>query len=226
CAPCRGVPSLRHSGQWQLRAGIRSRRPRCLRANGGLDRSQPPRVRNLSHPDPVSWYTAVPSAGAGGTHPASELGSLRHRPRGVPAEANEHRGAGPRVRVVLRHAILASLHLEAPPQRFEGRTGISGHELPLQALEPLLAPADTPSFDGGGMETAHRAVTAPASEIAPATRDHGRSRTPGKPLRQWGSLMLPTLAQIESIEPVVHSMLVAASFTLPKLPRTTMPGRL
>ena len=68
------------------------------------------------------------------THFASRLGSLRHSPRCIPAEAYESRGARSRLCLVLRASIFASLDLEATPRRPARRARLSGNELPLQAL--------------------------------------------------------------------------------------------
>ena len=133
-----------------------------------MDRSEPPRMRDVPHPDAVSGHAAVPAARSARAHPASRLGQVRHRPRRLPAEAHELRGARSWLRVVLRQAVLARVDLEAPAERQQGGARISRDELSLQAIEPLLAHADPAPPHGGDLAAADRALAAAASQTAAA----------------------------------------------------------
>ena len=80
----RNAPRSRHTSKRELRAGIRQRRAAGLRADGGLDRKDTPGVRHLPYLDALPGDAALPSDGVGEPHPAPGLGSLRHRPCGLP----------------------------------------------------------------------------------------------------------------------------------------------
>jgi hypothetical protein len=58
-APGRHPSPLRHPGERQLRAGLRPRRARCLRAHRGVDRREPARVRHVSHPHALPRHTST-----------------------------------------------------------------------------------------------------------------------------------------------------------------------
>ena len=75
--PASGAPARPgYSGQRQLRAGFRSRRPGRVRADGRVDRRQPARVRHLPHPDAVPRDAVVSSDGGRGQAPAQGLVAL------------------------------------------------------------------------------------------------------------------------------------------------------
>ena len=61
-APRRDPARQRHPGERQLRARLRSRRPRRVREDGRVDRGEPTRVRDVPHPDAVSRHAAVRAA--------------------------------------------------------------------------------------------------------------------------------------------------------------------
>src|SRR5262249_50599142 len=151
-------------------AGIRPRSPGCLRANGTLDRSQSPRVRDFPYPHPLPGDTALSSVGSAGTYPASQLGSLRHRACGVCPSAHERLGPRSRVRVVLRAAFFAPLNLASPTRRLQGRTRVSGHELSLQAFQSILASADPTPADWRSMAAVDRAFASQAPQVSYADR--------------------------------------------------------
>jgi hypothetical protein len=97
------------------------------------------------------------------------------RPRCISAEAHEPRGARSRLCLVLQQAVFTQLDLDAATVRSQGCARVPGNELPIQALESLLASIDTLSPDRRRMAAPHRAVAAAAFE-ASATVGEARYR--------------------------------------------------
>src|SRR5262249_36053081 len=105
----------------------------------------------------------------------------------VPSQEHELRGARAGLRLVLRVTLLAPFDLAPPAAASRRGARLSGDELSLQALEPLLAPADQTPPDGHGLATAHRAVAAAPSAPADAARRarrRGRHRKRRRELRE------------------------------------------
>ena len=139
-------------------------RARRLRADRRLDRGGPAGVRHVPHPDALSGHAAVPPDGVRGAAAAQGLAALRHGARRLPPPAHDAGGAGGGLRLVLRAALLARLDLAAAAGRLAGRAALPGDVVPLQAIEPALAPADPPPADRAGLASAGRvdAAAAPA----------------------------------------------------------------
>ena len=99
---------------------------------------------------------------------AQGLAALRHVARGLPPPAHDARGARGGLRLVLRAAVLARLDLATTAGRLAGRAALPGDVVPLQAVEPALAPVDPAPADRAGLASAGR-VDAPAAPAVPAT---------------------------------------------------------
>ena len=155
-------------GQRQLRSGLRPRSGRCLRANRRVDRGGPAGMRHLSYPHALSGHAAIPPDGFGGAAFAQGLAALRHVARGLPAPAHVARGARGGLRLVLRPALLALLDLASTAGRLACRSAVPGDVVPLQAVEPALAPPHSPPADGARVASAGR-VHAPSSPPVPAS---------------------------------------------------------
>ena len=70
----------------------------------------------------------------------TRLDAVRHGARGFPPEAHDARGAGGRLRLALPAAFLARIDLAPPPAGLAGGAAVSGDVVPVQAIEPVLAP--------------------------------------------------------------------------------------
>ena len=77
----------RHPGERQLRARLRPRPARRLRADRGVDRGQPPGVRHVPHPDAVPRHAAVRPDGSRGPPAAPRTGRCT-----TPATSSSGRG--------------------------------------------------------------------------------------------------------------------------------------
>ena len=116
-----------------------------------LDRGGPAGMRDLSHPHALSGHAAVPPDGIGGPALAQGLAALRHVARGLPPPAHVARGARGGLRLVLRTAFLALLDLASTAGRLACRPALPGDVVPLQAVEPALAPPDPAPADRAGV---------------------------------------------------------------------------
>src|SRR5262249_4317072 len=112
----------------------------------------------------VPGHAAVPPDGGRGATPAQGLAALRHGTRRLPPEAHDGGGAGRRLCLVLRAAVLAPLDLAETAGGLACCGALPGDVVPIQAFEPALASAHPPSADGAGLAPARRvdAPTAPA----------------------------------------------------------------
>src|SRR5262249_23419347 len=149
------------------RPRLRPRSARRLRAHGRLDRAGPPRVRDLPHPHAVPGHADVPPDGCRGPAAPQGLAALRHGPRRLPPPPPVARGARTGLRLVLRDALLAPIDLATQAGRRARRAGLPGDVVPLQAIEPILAPADPAPADGAGVAPAGRVDAPAAPEVPP-----------------------------------------------------------
>ena len=159
----------RHPGQRQLRPGLRPRPPGCLRGDGRLDRGGAAGVRHVPHPDALPGHAAVPADGVRGAAPAQGLVAVRHGARRLPPPAHDAGGAIRGLRLVLRAAVLARLDLAAATRRLACGAAVPGDVVPLQAVEPALAPADPAPADRSRVASAGRVDAAAAPAIPAAT---------------------------------------------------------
>lgn len=113
------------------------------------------------------------------------LDALRHRPRRVPAEAPDARGALAGLHVALPAALLPRVHLATPPARLAGRPALPRHVLPLQALEPPLAPPDPQGPDARRLAAADRGVPAPPPRVPAPARGARRAAGDGVARGPW-----------------------------------------
>src|SRR5689334_15303249 len=101
-------------------------------------------MRDLSHHDAIPRHAVVRADGGGGAIAASRLVALRHGPCRLSAEADDGRGTGGGIRLVLPPAVLACLDLAAAAARLAGRRSLPGDVVPLQAVELALVSAHSP----------------------------------------------------------------------------------
>ncbi len=144
-------------------------------------------MRHVPHPHALSRDAAVPAVRERRPPAPSQLGSLRHRARRLPAEAHVTRRARERLRVVLRNAVLSSLHLASPPAGHRRRARLSRDELSLQALESLLAPAHPSPAHGARVAAARGAGTTATSEVSPPARKRPTRSTTNPAARRASS---------------------------------------
>src|SRR5580700_1165676 len=121
---------------------------------------------DLPHPHALSGYAAVSADGGARPHPTLRLDALRHRPCRLSAEAYDSRGTGAGIRVDLPATLLACIHLEKAAGRLASDSAVSGNVLPLQTIQPLLAPADQTRSGEPGLE-ASGGDNAPAARAIP-----------------------------------------------------------
>src|SRR5450631_2426997 len=119
-----------------------------------MDRRESPGVRHLPHPHAVSRDPAVPSDGSARPHPSPRMDSLRHQPCGLSTEPHDSPGTRTGIRLDLPAPLLARIHLAAPTGAISGHPPLPGDVVPLQALQPILPPADQTRPRESGLEAA------------------------------------------------------------------------
>src|SRR5271169_606760 len=107
-----------------------------------MDRKEPPGVCDVPHPDAVSGDAAVSANGSARAHPASRLDALRHGPCRLSAKAYDSRRTRAGICLDLPALVFACVDLATAPGGLAGHSPVFGNVVPLQALEPFLAPAD------------------------------------------------------------------------------------
>src|SRR5690606_4199954 len=128
------------------------------------------RVRDVPYPHALPGHAVVRAARTRRAHRAQGLAALRHRARRLRAEADD-RGAAPRrLRVVLPAPVLAPLDLAQATEGLARGPGVPRNVVSLQALEPLLAPADPLATDRARLASADRAEPAKAPPVSPPSR--------------------------------------------------------
>src|SRR5579864_5968340 len=152
-----------------------------------MDRREPPGVRHVPHPHALSGDAAVSPDGSTRTNPAPRLDPLRYGPRRLPAEAHVAGRTRARLRLDLPAPVLSGLDLAPSPAGVASRPAVPRHVVPLQALQPLLAPADQtrpgePGVEATGGDHALAACALPPPISGQGTRrcgsgtsDFGRS---------------------------------------------------
>ncbi len=142
--PPRAHPARqRNSGERLVRARLRSRPQGRLRPHRGMDRGESAGVRDLPHPDAVSrrrrssgrWKRKAASCIATGlcTTPAHAV----FRPKHMTPEELEHGYAWIYQRLFSHASIW-----RRRPEQLASHSALSRHVVSVQALQPLLAPAD------------------------------------------------------------------------------------
>ena len=132
-----------------------------------VDRGEPAGVRDVPHPDALSRHAAVPADGGRGPAAAPRLDALRHGARRLPAAAHDARASWTQgYALVLPAAVLARARSGGAGRTTGAPCRLPGDVVPLQALEPVLAPVDPAPAD--------RAVWRPLVEIT--RRRHLRFR--------------------------------------------------
>src|SRR5436190_6506174 len=104
-----------------------------------MDRSEPARVRDVSHPDSLSRHTVVSSDGSGRTNTPSQLDPIRHGARRLSTAPYVTGGTRARLWLDLPASLLAHLDLASAPSGLAGCSSLFGDVLPIQTIERHLA---------------------------------------------------------------------------------------
>src|SRR5262249_51858799 len=92
----------------------------------------------------------------------------------VPSKIHVTGGTRTRLRVDLSATFLPCVDLAAPPHGLAGRCAVSGDVVPVQALQPVLAPTHQASFRACHLATPGRINAPPAHPVREAA---GRNRS-------------------------------------------------